>query len=229
MEHSPETKPYIVRIAGINHFDPAMRQGLIEWLAGRLAKHGKPDFIAVEWDKGIFEGVKAKREEFRQLLKHEWPAISERLLNTLTLSLGYEGDAHLETYPDADILWLDKGRKEGPGSNDYPKKFVEKCARWRLNHYKKFLGGWPTDANDSKILSRISQGANNVAPSQYDPRDQKWVELIKVRSLGASLGWAIAIVGRDHTRRHDRSMRSLLEEIGYTCEVSFLTNEEATG
>src|SRR3989442_7527 len=79
---------YTLRVAGVNHEDPAIRQRLVDWLTWCSVHYGQPDFVAVEWKKDIFERVKAKREEFRCLLEKEWPNISENLLKILVLSLG---------------------------------------------------------------------------------------------------------------------------------------------
>jgi hypothetical protein len=225
MKHSPETKPYILRIAGINHFDPTIRQKLLKWLDDCSSKYGKPDFVALEWDKKVFEGVKAKREEFQRLLMETWPAVSKTLLNTLTLSLGYEGDAHLEVYPDVEILWLDEGRKQSQVPEDYPKHYVETCARNLFKRYDKFLGEWPDNECDSSVLARLSRAASAVPQTEFDNRDAKFAGLIKSHPVSGRHGWAIAIVGRDHARRNAGSMRVLLEKMSYTCEVFFLTQE----
>lgn len=214
MKKSANATQYILRIAGINHNDPAIRQRLIEWLAGCSAHCGQPDFVAVEWDKDVFEGVKAKREELRCLLTKEWPNISGSLLNTLVLSLGYEGDAHLEIYPDVDILWLDQGRQEGRGNDDYPRRFIEKCAVWRLRDYKRFLDAWPGVADESKILCRISEGASNVPAPQYGRRDEKWAELIAQAAVQGVSNWALAIVGNDHAIDDNGSMRRFALPLG---------------
>lgn len=212
MNKSANATQYILRIAGINHKDPAMRQRLIEWLARCSTRFGQPDFVAVEWDMDVFESVKAKREEFRCLLRNEWPNFSESVLDTLMLSLGYEGDAHVAIYPTADTLWLDQGRK------DYPRNFVAKCAAWRFRDYKKFLDARPGGSDDSAILCRISEGASVVAAPQYGTRDRKWAELIAQATAQGINNWAIAIVGNDHAVDDDGSMRRILEETGYACK-----------
>lgn len=233
MEKLPKSaemsSPLILRLVGINHKDPAMRRQLIEWLVACSAKYGKPDFVAVEWDESIFGAVKAKRAEFRQLLKQEWPDISDPLLNTLVLSLGYEGDSHIDVYSNVDVLWLDEGRKEGLGDDDMTKGFVEKCARWRLRDYKAFLGKWPTDADDSMILKQMSNGASKVSEFKPNSRDDKWVSRIVMKSTQTiDCRWAIAIVGEGHTRKLSGTMRSQLEKLNYICEVYSLISAEGS-
>jgi hypothetical protein len=209
-------KQYVLRIAGINHMDPAMRGRLINLLAAHKVKFGSPDFIAVEWDERVFKSVSAKRERFRSLLKREWPNFSEKLLNILVLSLGYEGDSHLQVYPGVEILWLDQGRQ-------YPLGFKEKCAEWRLRDYKRYLKALPANASETEILSQMRQAASNVPPPQPCGRDKRFADAIKNKSIGGARGWAIAIVGDDHARRDGGSMRGHLEMMGYKCEVRSLT------
>ena len=64
-------KQYVLRIAGINHNDPSMRQRLIQWLT-TCAKYGNPDFVGVEWDRDIYGRVRDQRERFSQLLRRQW-------------------------------------------------------------------------------------------------------------------------------------------------------------
>lgn len=207
-------KQYVLRIAGINHKDPAMRHRLIELLNEYFAKYKTPDFIAVEWDENVFSAVLAKREELRGLLKGEWPNIPEKLLNTLVQSLGYEGDAHLDVYPNVDTVWLDQGRK------DYGSDFTEKFAKWRLRDYRRFLGTCCIDSPHA--LSRLSESASKVDCPRYDPRDRIFADAIRKRSILGGNDWAIAIVGDDHARTGGGSMRDLLAAMGYKCEVCSL-------
>jgi hypothetical protein len=209
----------ILRIVGINHFDPAERQSLSEWLARCAEAYGNPEFIAVEWDSGFHDQLRARRDEFANMLKKEWPNISESLLKTLKLSLGYDGDTHLETYAGVETLWLDEGRP-------FRKRVLEDYAHNRLKLYKAYLGEWPTDADDSEILLRISRGANNdveAPPASGTPRDESFADRIAQKARKDDDGWAIVIVGKNHAADCSGSMRRLLEVIGYDCEVSYLT------
>jgi hypothetical protein len=219
----------ILRLAGVNHKDPAMRQSLINWMAQWASAHGVPCFIAVEWDELAFDVVKAKRQEFRTLLKQQWPEISEDLLNTLTLSLGYEGDSHDEIYSGVDILWLDEGRKEGKATEDMSPGYLDKCAHWRLRDYKSFLGPWPSGASDSEILLKISHGASKVTPFQPGSRDEEWVKRIMHKAKQTvDCQWALIVVGEGHTRKVKGSMRCGLEQLNFVCEVVSVTSAPAS-
>ena len=144
------------------------------------------------------------------------------LSDILALSLGFEGILTLKMYPDVDILWLDQGRRETGHPGDYPKRFVKTFARNRLRNYMKFLDNERNHQDDSEILMRISSGASNVGPRQDDPRDEKFATLIEQRAKEHANNSAVAIVGSYHAMDIDGSMRYLLEERGFICEVHLL-------
>jgi len=207
-----------VLIAGINHTDPTMRQELVKWLTECSAGFAKPDFIAVEWDREIYWRVNVHRARFRRLLKEQWVDASEGLLNTLTLSLGYEGDSHLEVFPadTVETLWLDEGRQYREGD-------IARFAEHRLALYRWYLPDWPQGATDLDILSRISQGAANDVgplPEAGDERDAKFARRIAQRiAQGVAHNWAIAVVGKNHALEIQGSMLRLLECGECNCKV----------
>lgn len=200
-----------IYIAGVCHFDPSARTCLQNWLKNLASKHNTlPDFIALEWDKNIFMKIKGQREEFFRLLYEEWPKASNDILNSLKDSLGYEGDSHVDIFTDTEILWLDGGRVYS---------LIDSYAIDRLKMYKGFLGG-----NKQLELSAISKEALKVANSNSSlpsERDTKFSELIleKVREKD---GWAIVIVGANHTRNEAGYMRRILEDNKLICEVTII-------
>lgn len=203
----------ILRIAGVAHFDPTGRQRLVEWL-----RHcsGKPTFIATEWDKHILQEVLLQREEFRRLISNQWPTLSADLLKSLTLFLAYEGDTHLEVFPEAEILWLDEGRE--------PPEELRNYARNRFEMYKAWLGDKIAETDDSAILRRMSEMAAAEAgdpPIQGNERDAKFADLI-LRRVTNGGDWAAIIVGKFHALNYARSMRELLEAHDQICEVALL-------
>ena len=217
----------VLRIAGVAHKDPAIRPRLIEWLAEISEVQGNPSFVAVEWDKGVFESVKAKRVDFRSRLKGQWPRISDNLLNTLTLSLAYEGDAHVEVHPYVETVWLDQGRAIGTQPGDYQRGFVNHYPLSVLGAYKGFVGAHPLGSDDFATLSRMSCAANAPqAQPPYGLRDAKFANIIHDASSKHVPGankWALVIVGNEHALDIDGSMRHILETMGYRCEhISFI-------
>ena len=210
----------ILRIAGINHFDPAGRQRLADWLALDAKKLGNPAFVATEWDKGIFARVKAQRGEFQYLINKQWPNLSPELQKVLTLSLAYEADTHIEVFPDVEVLWLDERRQA-------PEDDVQKYPLYRFEMYKRWLGDKITERDDSVILAKMSEraiGEGGRPPSVGNERDAKFADSI-LRRVGKGGGdWAVVIVGKFHALTYKGAMRHLLEEKEQICEVSPLSD-----
>lgn len=202
-----------LHVAGVNHFDPLCREKLRKWLQGlSLINAEPPAFVAVEYDRQQFEQYKKQRGRFRQLLQTEWPSLSTAELDILENSLGYEGDTHLEIFPSAEVLWLDRGRQVSDLS------MIDKYAEDRLTMYKQYSFGQKTLRIDR--LSENIRRAENSQNISLD-RSKKFADLIleKVQKSGGK--WAIVIVGSSHTRKDIRgSMRYLLENTGLICEVS---------
>lgn len=210
----------LFRIAAINHFAPLCRTELLNWLERLRREDGQPIFIAVEWSQEIFQQVLAQRDRFRQLLRQQWPEMSEGVREALVLSLAYEGDTHREVFPDTEILWLDDHRR----LTDEHREDIPRYAEMRLNIYNWHLG-FGSPPGDDEILARISDGVKGEADQQGEggtERDEQWVLMITERIGNDENGWAVIIVGRNHAMDADGSMRRLLEEAGHRCEVTFL-------
>lgn len=212
----------ILRIAGTNHLDPTGRRRLIEWLRGCSDRHGTPAFVATECNEGFHARARAQRKVFRSLLRHEWPSATEALVETCVLSLDYEGDAHLEIYPEVSTLSLDECRR-------CPDRYFRSLPKGILNKYKKWLNYQLPKLADSAILARLSRCANDGADEPVDDdhwldsvRDEKLAERIAGAAKPEEPGWAIAIVGRSHAKDRSGSMRGILERRGYPCEVFIL-------
>lgn len=115
-----------IYIAGINHNDPLSRIELIEWMNDIASyEQSYPDFIAPEWKEEYFNSVKKQRTEFDKRVRSEWPFLTESQIEAITLSLGFEGDAHKEVFGELPVLWLDRERNAGNSS-------VEDFYRFRL-------------------------------------------------------------------------------------------------
>ena len=202
-----------LHIAGVNHFDPLCRPKLVKWLQQLSEIHDKwPAFVAVEYDKNLFEQAKKQRKRFQQLLQNEWPSLTSEQLNILQNSLVYEGDTHLEVFPDVEILWLDTGRQVSDSSE------WDKYAEKRLATYKQCSFGEATLS-----INQLSERIRNAE----DPEDinlnrsKRFADLIR-KGISKSRGkWTIVIVGFNHTRKDIQgTMRCLLEDNGLICEVS---------
>lgn len=200
-------------IAGVNHLYPLCRPKLVKWLQQLSETHDKrPAFVAVEYDKNLFEKAKKQRKRFRQLLQKEWPSLTSEQLDILENSLVYEGDTHLEVFPDVEILWLDTGKQE-MDSSDW-----DKYAESRLAMYKQYSFG-KTRLNINQLSKRIRSGED---PENINlNRSKIFADMIHKRVSKSGGKWAIVIVGYNHTRKDmRRTMRCLLEDNGFICEVT---------
>jgi len=204
----------ILRVAGIHHFDPTCRQQLLEWLRSYSESHGDPAFLATEWDEQHFLQVKGQRDRFFNLLRDAIPGLSDEVLNTLKLSLGFEGDTHLEVFPDVEVLWLDQGRRGD----------VALYAEDRLAMYREFLAQEEAPVDNANVLVRLSQSARQTAeaPEAGGGRDGGFANLIIERAAKRDGDYGVIIVGGFHAGQQPGSMRSLLDEAKLTCEVTDL-------
>jgi hypothetical protein len=208
----------ILCTVGLGHFDPSARKRLIELLRYCSQKCGKPAFIATEWDKSIFERVRAQRTEFQSAIANKWPALSPELLKSLTLSLAYEADTHMEVFPSAEVLWLDDGRRALEAD-------IKNYARDRLAIYTEWLGDEISEKDDSLILEKMRRKAAQQAghpPNRGTVRDSKWADMILERMNKGGGDWAAIIVGKFHALSYPGSMRELLEAKKQVVKVVFV-------
>jgi hypothetical protein len=203
-------------IAGVNHFDLFGRKklrGCLKELS--VINHTKPTFMAVEYDKNHFVRINEQRKLFRNLVKNEWRFLTEEQLDIFELSLAYEGDSHIDFYPEVEILWLDKDRQ-----TDRINMFAED----RFKAYKAFcLSQNITLTNDNLLQFLSCQAYKNVETSgNGNYRDVKFKELICNKINEKSQGWSLIIVGSNHTQNKSGFMRELIENGGQKCEVILL-------
>jgi len=205
----------LLRIAGINHFDVLGRDKLEQWFAAFAAERPGPSFLATEWDPIIFARVREQRTHLRQLAAERWPGFSDALLNVLALSLGYEADSHLMSYPKVNVLWLDQGREADQAD-------IVHYADDRLALYARFIGNRANIVNEDELQSAMSRAADNEAAGDggIGARDRRFTDRIRARAQNNT--WAFIIVGKRHAADEHGSMRRLLEQHGHVCQISLL-------
>ena len=98
----------LVRIYGGVHDDPGSRQ---RFLADLISRHA-PQFVAVEWARDVFERLVVWRPWIEKELCRRWQFLEGAGCREVSLALGWEGDAHVELFPDVDRLWLEDGYQE---------------------------------------------------------------------------------------------------------------------
>jgi len=207
-----------LHIAGITHFNPLHRDRFQAWL--RTKKHAGldgPAFFATEWDSTMFAKLRDQRPLFRELLKAEWPGLSPHLLEVLTLSLAYEGDAHVSEYPNTPTVWLDEGRI--PDEGDF-----ENYLQNRLALYRSFVNGMEITDEKAFLTTMSEVSERRAATPAFVPgsRDDIFAQRILERIEGDPDQWAVAIVGKLHGSETPGSMRMQLQEHGVVCDVTYL-------
>jgi len=205
----------LLRIAGINHFDVLGRDKLEQWFANFAAERPGPSFLATAWDPIIFARVREQRTHLRQLAAERWPGFSDALLNVLALSLGYEADSHLMSYPNVNLLWLDQGREADQAD-------IVHYADDRLPLYARFIGNRANIVNEDELLCTMSEAADEQAAGVrgVGERGQRFADRIHERAQNNN--WAIIIVGKRHAADENVSMRRRLEQHGHMCQISLL-------
>jgi len=177
----------IIYLVPVNHFDPLGREDLIgrlRWLRGELKT--APVFVAVEYDPEPHQQLVQQRPRFREMLAREWPGLSPGELDTLAQSLAYDGDAHPSVFPEANTLWLDRGRRSLPDE-------LEGYAEGRLRIYRAHAGG-PLAGRIPHLSQRIQEIA--LQPGAGDERDGCFADTICAQLACTSPG--VVIVGAHH-------------------------------
>lgn len=220
----------LLHLIGINHYDPLGRGRLVECLTSLAMQHGAPPiFVAVEWDPMYFAQVKQQRPAFRNLARDELKVERNVVLDALELSLGYEGDAHRDVFPNVDTLWLDQGRQAG---------FITPYAQRRAGIYKSYLKHH-SEVDEESILNTLSLEAWQASDKaghnlgDWDYRDELWLERVGSRLAGDPGEWAILIVGAGHTEeKPDRlgqmPLYALLVGAGHPCTRRILSPERGS-
>jgi len=197
---------------GISHFDPLGRGRLIGALK-RLheVKKEPPIFVAVEYDSGHFERIKCQRPSFRQALGVKDPRLSVRDLDIYANSLVYEGDAHLEVFPDARTVWLDQGRIV------HDESMIDGYADDRLAMYLRIAQNKLAGSS----IERLSKHFLSQPDSDIDlERSKRFAKILRSEIDGKEDVWAAVVVGRGHTNSKTQgSMAEILAKAGEKFEV----------
>jgi hypothetical protein len=93
-------KPSIWIYGGV-HDDPGSRQ---RFLAELTKQETAPHFVAVEWEKSVFERFAAWRPSIEEGLKSRWSFLPQKDRHELSLGLAWEGDAYAKCFPSTDLL-----------------------------------------------------------------------------------------------------------------------------
>lgn len=205
-------------LIGVNHSDPLHRRELLCRIRTLAEQNpGAPAFIAVEYDEDTFEWIVKQRPKFRLLLKEKWPDLTVDELDNLEKSLAYDGDSHLDIFPEAQTVWLDSGRPFPPHwDRDSPCAASE-----RFDHYQGCLENNSLHGN-LPLLSECLRTEAIMNPKGSN-RDRTFAELILAALATYSPGWAFSITGAAHAQKDiPGSMAAILSDKGENFEVRII-------
>ena len=209
-----------LRIAGINHNDILGANRLHAWYEHvRKLEKSTPTFVAVEFDRELFEQLRLQRPLIRRLASEAWPETNDEVLCVVEGSLVYEGDLHERVFPGVETVWLDQGRSitDPMEISDY--------AENRLSIYKKSTSTTKLklEIGDVEIICRAAWKNQRVPPKRDGScRDRKFSQKITQRVANCKSDWAIVVVGSNHASPIEGSMVSLLTDQGIACHVTEL-------
>ncbi len=201
----------ILFIIGTNHHDPIGRVKLAKQLQELKDTNAEaPKFIAVESNEILLKRMMELREEAKILYRLEWQNLPLEMIENFATALYYEGDSHQEIFPDSNTIWLDKDK-----SHDIDLSWI---IADRINDYNEFFDKGYTTLES--ISSKIWQDPN-ISTIMKDPRNTLFADLI-LKNLDLDRGgWAIAVVGYEHTRTSKKfpTMTDILIDAGVNCQV----------
>ena len=224
----------ILLSAGI-HDNPIHRWRLKDLFSHLVEKHCRPWFIAVEANRALFHAVIIQqRDTFISIAKKDksFDALDKKVLQELSMAIGYEADSHLETFAqEVQTVWLDDIRKDFSTACD-PCGTARRCLYW----YKKAVEdnnleiSNTTSAKDlfEAIDNYMTRSVNQQRPSgpvsvpSFD-RDHAWMNMLKDMTSGEADATAIIVVGAEHAQNKPFYLRYLLGEAGHDCEVRYLS------
>jgi len=194
------------------HDDPGSRQKLVEELA---KQETPPHFIAVEWEKSVFERLVDWRPWIERELESRWSFLERDDLGELSLALAWEGDACTERFPSVDRLWLEMGfqeadlrRRYGADADEFLKSLARSLlARLRTpssRTMRECMGNAdpsPDPKSKKQLIDRVSRKmwSELLPPRPEDfERDKRWAAAVSERSAGLRGGWIAIVVGWAH-------------------------------
>lgn len=217
----------LVWIYGGVHDDPGSRQRFLEQLGKQKTA---PHFVAVEWEKSVFEKFVQWRAWVEERLRSRWDFLTSQDCRELSLALAWEGDAYKDRFPAADPLWLETGFQEADLERRFRGKFPESipqrlayrlCDPCSLSMSEMISNAeLPLEPKSKKeLIDRVWQKAWSDAFGDNNfERDARWASAIAKRSSGLREGWIAVVVGWTHADPSggNQRLRSLLLSEGFS-------------
>lgn len=205
----------IIKVFGINHYNPAAYL----WLKAQLIEYAKlsaePDLYAIEWDSNVFDTIKSQRNLLFQELKIILPDLSLEEIKIVSATMGFEGDAHEGILHPKHIIWLDQKRAVPCSIDSYYKYPISRLLGLLSE------GGTINSIKQLIELYKLEYGPRSYninQPSQN--RDKIFAEKIIDYISQNDVAECLTIVGSKHTEpKIDGSFTDRLLKKGLSIEV----------
>ena len=209
--------PSIWMYGGV-HDDPGSRRRFVEELA---KQETAPHFVAVEWEKSVFERFVVCRPRVEEELRSRWDFLTPQDRLELSLALAWEGDAYKDRFPGADPLWLETGFQEADSrrryGDDFPESFAHSLLQRLCNPCSLTMSEFmanadpPPDPKSKKdLIDRVWRKAwAEPFEDRNVDRDARWASAICKRISGLHNGWIAVVVGWAHSNPVSGNQRLL--------------------
>src|SRR5919197_1158068 len=219
-------KPAVWIYGGV-HDDPGTRQKFLEELGKQKTA---PHFVAVEWEKSVFEKFVQWRPWVEERLRSRWDFLIAQDCRELSLALAWEGDAYKDRFGAADALWLENGFQEADLNRRFRGRFPESIPQ-SLAHrlcdpcsltMSEMMGNVdqpPKPRSKKELIDRVWRKAWSDAFGDNNlERDERWARAISDRTSGLSDGWIAVVVGWTHAdpASGNQRLRGLLLSMGFS-------------
>lgn len=210
-----------VWIYGGVHHDPGTRK---KFLAELAKQETVPHFIAVEWEKPVFENFVKWRPWVAERLSSSWNFLAPEDCQELSLALAWEGDTYAMCFPSAELLWLETGFQEAKlklrNGDEFVKTFAQSLLYQLCNPGSSPIGdplSKPTSKKDLVDCVWKKAWLQAFEDNNFD-RDTRWANEICTRTAGLNNGWIAVVVGWAHAdpSGDNRRLRSILLSKGYS-------------
>jgi hypothetical protein len=191
-------------IYGGVHYDPGTRQRFLEELARQPTE---PHFVAVEWEKSVFEKFVKWRPWIKERVGSCWDFLTSQDCHELSLALAWEGDTYAEIFPGAVPLWLESGFQEanfkeryGTKADEAPESFARSLLVRVCNPCQPTTKEWAADIDPPPTTAAIHPARSPELRSQ-----------IVAAQRASRSNPAVSSHDSDHAVFHTRSISSFLD------------------
>ncbi|QJB55928.1 hypothetical protein [Pseudodesulfovibrio sp. zrk46] len=210
----------IVMIGGAHDF-LVCHENLIAVFEKLQRKHPTPEFIALEYDKKIFEDYIVPQRNSLDACKDRNTLYSDLLsddeIRSISACIGYDGDTHKDYFPTSEEVWLDEGAtfdfRNMPCSSMVYNKLASVTEAIRTGHISRERGDL------IEQYKQIEAGGLKLGHGRNIERDANWIERLEPYLTLDIDKYAFVIVGADHTREAHGLLRQRLRALGHGIEI----------